>query len=163
MDGEFIEIINRGTFRQFFENCNHYYDWIEDTEALHEFVGHGIFTYEKLRDTISEYCVERIEEYNQNSVENLISFDHISVEDFFMHVVFKYYMLNQFVEVVDNFYSINKSSINPLRKDIHEIIEELPFSTALDVAEQLTFQDIDEYDLIELTELILEKDQPTSN
>ena len=53
MDGEFIEIINLNTFKQFYQNSNHYYDWIEDTEALHEFVGHGIFTYEKLKDTIS--------------------------------------------------------------------------------------------------------------
>ena len=159
VDGEFIEIISLNTFKQFYENSNNYYDWIEDTEALHEFVGQGIFSYEKLKDTIVQYCVERIEDYNQNSIDDLISFDSIDEEDFFMHVVFKYYMLNQFVEVVDNFYSTNKSSINPLRKDIHGLIEELSFSTALDVAEQLTFQDIDPYDLIELTELILEKDQ----
>lgn len=159
VDGEFIEIISLNRFKQFYENSNHYYDWIEDTEALHEFVGHGIDSYEKLKETIVQYCVGRIEEYNQNSIDDLISFDSVDDEDFFMHVVFKYYMLNQFIEVIDNFYSIKKSSINPLRKDIHEIIEELPFSTALNVAEQLTFQDIDPYDLIELTELILEKDQ----
>ena len=52
------KLLSLNTFKQFYENSNIYYDWIEDTDALHELLGR-YFSY-KPKDTIVQYCVERM-------------------------------------------------------------------------------------------------------